>query len=184
MNNTIIYNGMISSFKYNISKSKRDHDMWTPLLHPPHSLEHYGGTNDMFFLLNNTDHTIQHKQKKIQELHWQKESYFKLNQPLPPAAAEQDIVLFFLSENKKGRELEKMLIRKKKMHRSQIARKKSITHSSITSPSPTIRGPVSSGAFLCASSAASASASCLFSFSICFKKVYCNLHHKSSTSPW
>ena len=40
-----------------------------------------------------------------------------------------------------------------------------ITHSSMTSPSPTIRGPVSSGGFLRASSAASASANCRLSFS-------------------
>lgn len=45
------------------------------------------------------------------------------------------------------------------------------THSSITSPSPIIRGPESSGGFLRASSAASASASCLFNLSICFNKI-------------
>lgn len=42
---------------------------------------------------------------------------------------------------------------------------KCITHSSMTSPSPTIRGPVSSGGFLRVSSAASASANCRLSFS-------------------
>ena len=44
----------------------------------------------------------------------------------------------------------------------------SLTHSSITSPSPTIRGPVSSGGFLRVSSAASASANCRLSFSSAF----------------
>ena len=39
------------------------------------------------------------------------------------------------------------------------------THSSITSPSPTTRGPVSTGGFLRVSSAASASANWRFSFS-------------------
>lgn len=45
------------------------------------------------------------------------------------------------------------------------------THSSITRPSPIIRGPESSGGFLRASSAASDSASCLFNLSICFNKI-------------
>lgn len=40
-----------------------------------------------------------------------------------------------------------------------------VTHSSITRPSPTSRGPESTGGFLRTSSAASASANCLFSFS-------------------
>ena len=44
-----------------------------------------------------------------------------------------------------------------------------LTHSSITSPSPTTRGPASSGGFLRASSSASASASCLLSFSSVFE---------------
>ena len=46
-----------------------------------------------------------------------------------------------------------------------------LTHSSITRPSPTMRGPLSSGGFLRASSAASASASWRFSLSICLKNV-------------
>lgn len=47
---------------------------------------------------------------------------------------------------------------------------KNLTHSSIMSPSPTIRGPESSGQLLCVSSSASASTSRRFSFSNSFKR--------------
>jgi len=46
-----------------------------------------------------------------------------------------------------------------------------LTHSSITSPSLTTRGPASSGGFLRASSSASASASCLLSFSSALTEI-------------
>lgn len=62
-----------------------------------------------------------------------------------------------------------------------------LTHSSITSPSPIIFGPASSGGFLRASSAASASANWRFNFSKAFKKqknksLKCEYHKSEDNS--
>ena len=53
----------------------------------------------------------------------------------------------------------------------RINKRTQLTHSSITSPSPMIFGPASSGGFLRASSAASASANCRFNFSKALKRI-------------
>ena len=99
-----------------------------------------------------------------------KKPHVTLNQSLQPAAWP-GIFPFFLSV--KNRKMEHNRVRWCK--RSAFSESpngqgengilKCLTHSSMTSPSPTILGPVSSGGFFRASSAASASANCRLSFS-------------------
>lgn len=113
---------------------------------------------------------IEHKTKR--------KPHFTLNQHLQPAAWP-GIFPFFLSV--KSRKMEHNKVRW--CRRSEFSespnrkgghwRLKWLTHSSMTSPSPTILGPVSSGGFFRASSEASASANCRLSFS----RGYTEMHN-------
>lgn len=74
-------------------------------------------------------------------------------------AAEPSTFLFVLSGKQKvskGKGINKA--KKTQLSKDVVIRNDQLTHSSITSPSPIILGPVSSGGFLRASRAASASA--------------------------
>lgn len=103
-----------------------------------------------------------------------KQQHFTLNRPLQPAAAGPDISPSVLSTKKETQGKMPYIIQRDHRRPTRLKENPSIihslTHSSITSPSPTIRGPVSSGGFLRVSSAASASANCRLSFSSAFRK--------------
>lgn len=99
---------------------------------------------------------------------------FKQNQPLPLAVL-LDTFLFVLSRTRKKKK--KYNVResiKEKLIWSWKAKKKGktyLTHSSITSPSPTMRGPASSAGLFRSSSKASASANCRLSFSSALRET-------------
>ena len=93
-----------------------------------------------------------------------------ITSPLLRSVGEPGTSLFALSEKEKHTEkLLWMDVNKNSVERHHYAYQFQHTHSSITRPSPTTRGPASTGGFFWTSSAASASASCRFSFSRAWK---------------